>query len=60
MELFMRTVGDGKKLFMLMAAMEGRRRMDPGGGESCGEKRQRLIREKKMSPDQQRKEEKGG
>lgn len=47
MELFMRTVGGGKKLFTLMAAMEGRRRMDPGGGESCVEKRQRLIREKK-------------
>lgn len=30
-----------------------------GEGESCGEKRQRPIR-KKMSPDQQWKEEKGG
>lgn len=31
-----------------------------GRGESCGGKRQRLIRKKKMSPDLQRKEEKGG
>lgn len=29
MELFMRTVLDGKKLFTLMVAKEGRRRMDP-------------------------------
>lgn len=29
MELFMSTVGDGKKLFTSMVAKEGRRRMDP-------------------------------